>query len=186
MSYYRANMSLLSSHLRPALAAACLLLVTGTSSPAHAQLDCSNNAELSQLDFWIGEWRVVDEAGQVLGRDTIFRLLNGCVIQEQWLGSQGGIGISLFYVSPQSGKLTQVWVTGQALAAGGTKEKAVTAFEHGESVVFEGSYPAGDATIFDRTTLTRQENGDVHQLIEISRDQGETWERAFLGIYTRP
>lgn len=150
---------------------------------AQAQLDCSGNEELALLDFWFGEWRVEDETGTALGRNSIFRLLNGCVIQERWQGSGGGVGISLFYVNPETGKLKQVWVTGQALSPGGTKEKEVIDAELGKFVQFQGSYPNGDERILDRTTLTRQDNGRVLQIIEISRDNGASWQGVFRGIY---
>lgn len=167
----------------------CALLGGAFSSASTAQpqarSDCSRNEQLALLDFWAGQWRVLDETGQVMGSNRIYRLLNGCVIQERWQGSTGGVGISLFFVDPESGTLKQVWVTGQALLPGGTKEKLVIESDPGASVVFQGSYPADGVTILDRTTLTRLDNGDVLQLIEISRDGGQTWESGFRGIYTR-
>ncbi len=155
------------------------------SSSSQAQLDCSGNEQLALLDFWFGEWRVENEAGEPLGRNTIFRLLNGCVVQERWQGVDGGVGISLFYISPQNDRLQQLWVTGQALSPGGTKEKELVHYELGVSVQFQGSYPSGDETILDRTTLSRQDDGSILQLIEISRDNGDSWESAFRGIYIR-
>lgn len=163
--------------------AAALWLCLSQTTVAQTQLDCSSNQELAVLDFWFGDWRVEDEAGELLGSNSIYRMLNGCVIQERWQGSAGGVGISMFYLDPQNGKLKQLWVTGQATAPGGTKEKELIASDLGEFAQFQGSYPNGDETILDRTTLTRLANGDVVQLIEISRDGGVTWEVGFRGIY---
>ncbi len=162
-----------------------LVLVAGSmlASPSHGQLGCSSNPELALLDFWFGEWRVEDDDGKLLGSNIIYRMLNGCIVQEQWQGSGGGVGISVFYVEPNSGKLKQLWVTGQALSPGGTKEKELVAAELGEYVQFLGSYPNGDETILDRTTLSKLPDGQILQLIEISRDSGETWETGFRGIY---
>lgn len=162
-----------------------LVLLTWIPVSAQGQLDCSGNKELALLDFWFGDWRVEDEVGNALGSNSIFRLLNGCVIQERWQGVGGGVGVSLFYVNPETGRLKQVWVTGQALAPGGTKEKEVIASELGQFVQFQGSYPNGDARVLDRTTLTRQEDGSILQLIEISQDDGASWQSAFRGIYKR-
>ncbi|MDA0689056.1 MAG: hypothetical protein O2948_10495 [Proteobacteria bacterium] len=153
------------------------------SSPSSGQLGCSTNPELALLDFWFGEWRVEDDAGELLGSNTIYRMLNGCIVQEQWQGSGGGVGISVFYVDPASGKLKQLWITGQALSPGGTKEKELVAAEHGEFVQFLGTYPNGEETILDRTTLSSLPDGEILQLIEISRDNGESWETGFRGIY---
>ncbi len=162
-----------------ALALACLPLA------AHAQLDCSGNPQLALLDFWFGEWRVENESGEALGRNNVYRLLNGCVIQERWQGVGGGVGISLFYVNPETNKLKQVWVTGQALSPGGTKEKELVAGELGQYVQFLGSYPNGEERVLDRTTLTLQDDGGIMQLIEISQDEGLTWQSSFRGLYRR-
>ena len=38
--------------------------------------------EAKALDFWIGDWRVVDAAGSFLGANKIERRLNGCALVE--------------------------------------------------------------------------------------------------------
>ena len=147
------------------------------------QGSCSESEDLALLDFWLGEWRVVDEAEQLLGHNTIMRILNGCVLEERWQGRNGGMGFSLFYVNPATAALKQVWVSGQAMLPGGVKEKEVIMAEAGVSVVFQGSYPSAQGRVLDRTTLIRQDNGDVLQLIELSMDDGETWQSSFRGLY---
>ncbi|CAE7162114.1 unnamed protein product [Symbiodinium microadriaticum] len=169
-----------NSLIRRLLFALALVAVTWIPASAQGQLDCSGNKELALLDFWFGDWRVEDEVGNALGSNSIFRLLNGCVIQERWQGVGGGVGVSLFYVNPETSRLKQVWVTGQALSPGGTKEKEVIASELGQFVQFQGSYPNGDARVLDRTTLTRQEDGSILQLIEISQDDGASWQSTLI------
>jgi hypothetical protein len=39
--------------------------------------------------------------------------------------------------------------------------------------------------VLDRTTLTRESDGRVRQMIEISRDEGIAWEAVFNGTYVR-
>ncbi len=168
--------------MRPVLAIFALLLFPAAAS-AQSQLDCTSNPQLATLDFWFGEWRVEDDEGRILGRNTIYRMLNGCVIQERWQGTGGGVGISMFYVDPETGKLSQLWVTGQALSPGGTKEKQLIASKLGEFAQFQGSYPNGDDIVLDRTTLTKLSDGEVLQVIEYSLDDGVTWETGFRGIY---
>lgn len=52
------------------------------------------------------------------------------------------------------------------------------------SVRFQASMRHPDAGEWlDRTTLTPLGDGMVRQLIEISRDQGESWRVAFDAIY---
>jgi hypothetical protein len=52
---------------------------------------------------------------------------------------------------------------------------------------FQGEIPCLDGkSHLERTTLTPLSAGRVHQLIEISRDAGKTWEPVFDAEYRRP
>ncbi len=146
---------------------------------------CKEDEVLAQLDFWIGDWIVYDAEDNQVGTNTIARIMNSCVIQEIWQGSEGGLGMSIFYKSPISGKLKQLWVTDVALGVGGTKEKESYFVEVGEQIVFRGRYPYQGGQIIDRTTLTRESENQVRQFMEISTDSGVSWQPLFLGIYKR-
>jgi len=53
-------------------------------------------------------------------------------------------------------------------------------------VRFQGSIPHLDGkSHLDRTTLTPLPGGRVHQVIEISRNAGKTWETVFDAEYRR-
>ena len=93
--------------------------------------------------------------------------------------------MSIFFKSPLSGKLKQVWITDVALGVGGTKEKDTLSVDPGKQIVFQGSYPYQGGRIIDRTTLTRESANQVRQIMEISTDSGINWQPLFLGIYKR-
>ena len=52
---------------------------------ARNQKPCAHAPESRQFDFWVGEWNVVaTEGGQSVGTSRIERILNDCVILENW------------------------------------------------------------------------------------------------------
>jgi hypothetical protein len=163
------------------------VLVALLSAPAVRAEECRESPRMHALDFWLGQWDVSQD-GRLVGTNTIETTLDGCAILEHWSDVEGGKGMSLFYYDRGAARWKQVWVTERALAAGGQKEKTEQLeFTSSERIRFQGRYPAGDSgtTITDRTTLTREADGAVRQVIEISKDQGLTWRTAFDAVYRR-
>ena len=145
---------------------------------------CSDTGEYAELDFWLGDWQVHTTDGQLAGTNRIEKILNGCAILEHWTSAGGSVGKSLFYI--WKGDWRQVWVTEMASWTGGTKEKHQVIIEPEPGIRFQGKIPLPDGNAYlDRTTLTRQDDGSVRQLIEISMDDGVTWKSSFDAVYTR-
>jgi hypothetical protein len=147
---------------------------------------CALQPEYRLLDFWVGEWDV--RVGAALdGHDRISRVLAGCALTEEWSDADGSKGFSLFYYVPGSAQWRQVWVTDYASRAGGVKEKQLIAQLDDGGVRFQGTIigPQG-RTYLDRTTLTPLPSGEVHQVIELSRDQGVTWRVVYDARYRHP
>jgi hypothetical protein len=137
------------------------------------------------LDFWVGSWKVY-EAGKEVGTNRIEKVLDGCAVVENWKDAEGGEGRSLFYVQPTTGRWTQVWVTDRATAPGGLKEKVLVTRLPSGGTRFQGEIVRpGGRVVLDRTTLTPEPDGRVRQVIEISRDGGDTWQATFDAIYVR-
>jgi tetratricopeptide (TPR) repeat protein len=134
-----------------------------------------------KLDFWVGDWIVVTGEGErEVGRNSIVKILNGCAVIENWVGGTGSEGKSLFYYHEGEKIWKQVWITDfQSL-----KEKRMIAELAGGAVRFQGELPQGDGSrVLDRTTLIPLPEGRVRQVIEQSRDGGETWQVGFDAIY---
>lgn len=141
-------------------------------------------AAFAALDFWLGDWDVSVPAGLV-GRNRIEKILDGCAIEELWTDVDGRAGRSLFYWIPVPGEWRQVWVTGDALAPGGVKEKRQVEAPAG-AIRFQGTIALVDGRSYlDRTTLTPLGDGRVRQHIEISTDGGATWRTTFDAVYVR-
>src|SRR5262249_33751005 len=121
---------------------------------------------------------------QLDGRDRVSRILSGCAVTEDWTGADGSRGMSLFYYNSFIDRWTQVWVTELATRRGGLKEKTLVGRGDG-TVRFQGLLPGapGSRVIPDRTTVTAQPNGRVHQVIENSVDGGPTWRDGYDAVY---
>lgn len=146
---------------------------------------CSQDSLYLLMDFWMGDWWVTDTLGNLTGSNRIEKILDGCALQEQWLSVTGTAGVSLFYVDGETREWKQVWVTNNARAPGGQKNKTLVYVHRDRSVVFQGSYKTDGRVIFDRTILQPHHKDLVLQTIEISKDYGKTWEKTFTGIYIR-
>lgn len=138
--------------------------------------------EYRQFDFWVGDWNVTTPEGKLAGTNRIERALDGCVLQEHWVGSQGGSGTSLNMWNAADRHWHQVWVdtSGGILELKGALE--------GTHMVLSGEHPtaggSGGLTI-ERITWTPQAGGSVRQLWESSKDAGATWTTQFDGMYVR-
>ncbi len=157
----------------------------GQSASSHPPHSCQSNSDYHKLDFWVGTWDVYDNHDGILnGTDVVDKIVGGCAIVENWKEADGsGEGKSLFYYHPARKQWKQVWVTD----AGPIKEKVLIGEMEDGGVRFQGEIPQPDGkSHLDRTTLTPLPGGRVHQVIEISRTAGKTWETVFDAEYRRP
>ncbi len=143
---------------------------------------CSALSDYSLLDFWVGEWNVYS-GEEKIGENRIEKVLNGCAVIEHWTAADGGEGKSLFYIDAD-GVWQQVWVTEYSANPGGMKEKTHMETLPNGATQFQGELEHPRiGKYLDRTTLTPLDEGEVKQVIEISRDGGETWQTTFDAVY---
>ena len=147
-------------------------------APAEAR-PCESLPEYGAFDFWVGEWEVSAD-GELAGTNRIQKLVEGCVLLENWTSVKGGTGKSFNYYDPGSKKWIQIWVDSQGgviRAEGGLR---------GDSMILEGAhvYRNGSEELF-RMTFTLLEDGSVRQFIEQSKDDGATWYVWFEGLYKK-
>ena len=48
--------------------------------------------EYKQFDFWEGDWTVYDTTGTEVGKNTIVKLEDNCILNEHWRGAGGTTG----------------------------------------------------------------------------------------------
>ena len=140
-----------------------------------------DRAEYRQFDMWLGDWVVLNPAGDTIGTNRIERISDGCALLEQWRDAGGGTGTSINFFEPETGRWNQLWVGGRGMVlrlegglSNGAMELAGTS---------PRTTPRGP--VLDRIRWTALEDGSVEQLWLISADDGGTWQESFRGIYRR-
>ncbi len=140
---------------------------------------CQFDDRYKVLDFWVGSWDVYTQEGTRAGTNLIEKTLNGCMIVENWSSAYGMKGKSINYYDPDIGKWRQRWVDDRGNVINYTAE-----FRDG-AMHFTGENFAPDGTReLSRMKLEPLDDGTVHQFIEQSTDDGESWYVWFDAIYS--
>ncbi len=72
---------------------------------------CKFTPEYKQFDFWVGEWTVKQTGSdQVVGASSIQKILEDCVVLENWTGGRGNTGKSFNIYDANTKKWEQYWV----------------------------------------------------------------------------
>jgi len=152
----------------------------GTSAGSAPPTPCQGT-EYRQLDFWLGDWDVyeVSDTSQVVARNRVTHILNGCVLREVYQQKNGMVGESYSLWDAARGVWHQSWVTnrGTLLLLDGRLD--------GGRMVLTGPDKVPDG----RSALIRgiwwSEGRDVREKAERSTDGGKTWTPVF-DIVFRP
>ena len=151
------------------------LLATQSSSPSPCAAP-----EYHQFDFWLGDWDAFDVCSTVKNaRLRVDRILDGCVIHENYQGADGHHGES-FSVYDASRKLWhQTWVTnrGELLMIEGN-------FQNGK-MVLSGSDLASTGQKREVRGIWKPADGGVRETAVTSLDAGKTW-NPWFDIIFRP
>ncbi len=148
-------------------------------APPTGEPPCSGD-RYREFDFWIGEWEVHDANGAYQGSNVIEPILGGCVLHEQWTGASGSNGKSYNIYDQRHDRWHQTWVsdTGLLLLIEGGIEDGV--------MVLRGSGKGLDGVVVEHIiSWTPLDDGRVRQHWQTSRDGGESWSDAFVGLYRR-
>jgi tetratricopeptide (TPR) repeat protein len=146
---------------------------------------CAYTPEFRALDFWVGEWDVVNAGappGAPSARSRIERVEDECVIQEVYTTSVGYSGRSLNIFDRESKRWQQFYVDNK-----GGLHHYVGEARDGQLVYLADSVvlgPPGTPAVKVRMTFSPK-GEEVRQLMEQSSDGGKTWTVAFDGTYRR-
>jgi hypothetical protein len=124
-----------------------------------------------QFDFWVGDWDVFDIGSPIkVAHARIDLILDGCVLREDYQGTDGHNGQSFTIYDGARKVWHQSWVTnrGQSLAIEGTMEA--------DEMVLSGEDHAKGAIVRGRW---KPENGGVRETAVTSADGGKTWQPWF-------
>jgi len=153
----------------------------------HSQLPssapCSANPVYRQFDFWIGEWEAFNRMGLKSGDSKIERILDSCVILENWTTPRGNYsGKSYNTFNASTGKWQQYWVDNK----GGVTEYFDGHFENGQMMVQTANLKQADGNYkIQKMTFSKLSDDKVRQHGESSTDAGKTWKTDFDLEYRR-
>jgi len=127
--------------------------------------------EYRQFDFWAGEWDVFDVGSRTqVAHARVDLILDGCVLREDYQGSDGHQGQSFSIYDATRKVWHQSWVTnrGELLMIEGIFE--------GGAIVLAGEDHAKGSLVRGEW---RPENGNVREIAVTSNDGGKTWKPWF-------
>ena len=140
---------------------------------------CVYQPEYKQFDFWVGEW-VVTSDGQQVATSSIQRIVDGCIIYENYTQADGFTGKSFNFFDASLRRWRQTWVDGT-----GRVSEFVGEYKDG-AMRYEGESHLQDGTkILRRMTLFNLAPDRVRQFSQASADGGQTWTVTYDFIYTR-
>jgi hypothetical protein len=144
------------------------------SAPAAQPQPCAD-AKQKQLDFWVGDWDLTwpgEKQGEIAsGRNSIKRIMDGCVVQENFSGGDSmplrGMSVSLFDTT--IGKWKQTWVDNA-----GSYLDFVGEFKDGQMILArEASRPDG-TRFLQRMVFKNISPNELDWSWEASKDNGRT------------
>ena len=175
------------AHWRRSKAAAFFWCVAATAIAAAAltgrAIAASNvcaDAPHHEFDFWIGEWDSFDQYGVLQCRLVVRPILEWCVLEELWTGTDGGTGRSFSLYDLSRKVWNQTWVSshGTLLPIEGRLV--------GNAMVLTGNHVQPDGTIaLHRTVWTPLSNGNVRQIWDYTTDGAATWTVNYYGLLKR-
>ena len=149
------------------------------SFTASAQSSC-DAPEYRQFDFWIGEWTVTQNNGDLAGTNRITSILDGCVIKEDYHTPSGFAGQSLNSYDRQTKQWIQTWMDNSGLVL----RLSGVAKSNGMVLSGEGRDRQGRA-IVHRITWSLNDDGTVNQHWQMKLADSAQWSTLFNGTYTK-
>ncbi len=161
-----------------ALAITALALFAG---PAIAGPARCRAPEYRQLDFWLGNWKALDDGGKGpdIARDEITATLGGCVIMESYRQNDGhdGVGVTIYDASRKLWHQTWVTNSGQLLILEGRFA--------GDVLKMSGDNLGKDGKRIGYQVSWKPQAGGVREIALTSKDGGRSWQPAFDILFVK-
>ena len=144
---------------------------------------CMYAHESRQFDFWVGDWEVHDNTQNqmVVGSSHVERILNQCVIFENWTGTFGGSGKSFNAWNPELLCWQQNWMDDK----GGVTNFTDGRWDGTKLVFLADKKDSNGKPVKNRLSFFALGPDQVRQFSEQSRDGGTTWTVVYDFNYLR-
>ena len=151
------------------------------AQPIFGQAPCES-AVHDQFDFWVGDWQVFKTGTDtIVGQNQINRILNGCVVEENWTGANGSAGKSFNTYNAQDSTWNQVWVDG----GGNTYHFKGHFKDNVMQMLGDTTDGQGRPIHFDMSYTFDPKKETVRQVWKLSTDAGANWQVIFDGTYKK-
>lgn len=157
-----------------------LFVVSITTLNAQNQKACQGE-KYSQFDFWQGSWSVYDTANNLIGENTLVKLQDNCVMQENWISkTSNSKGTSYNYYNKNDDSWNQVWIdnSGNPLVLKG-------GLVNNKMVLVSELITNSNGSYYNRITWTPNADGSVTQVWEYLNKEKKLISEAFRGIYKK-
>ena len=132
-----------------------------------------------QFDFWVGDWVVKNNKGEIMGYSSIQELEDNCLISEEWRSVNNYSGRSYNYYDPEEKSWNQLWISNS-----GNILKLEGQLVDGK-MILTGPEVAGEkGTYRNQIVWTPKKNGTVTQEWFIINGENNKREVQFFGIYS--
>ena len=140
---------------------------------------CEGSSQYKQFDFWVGEWDVTAQ-GKIIAQSSIQKIVDGCVVLENYSQTGGYTGKSLNFYDAVLGKWRQTYVdsTGRVAEFVGEYKDGAMRFE-GEAHLANGQKRISRMSFYDLGA------DRIRQQAENSTDGGKTWRTVVDLLYVR-
>lgn len=158
-----------------AAAGLCFSQAMGQQAGAAPRNPCAA-AEQKQLEFWVGDWDLTwpgQKQGELdHGTNTIHRLLDSCVVQENFSAGDSGHlrGMSVSIFDTRAGRWKQTWVDNE----GGYLD-FVGEFKDGQMVLSRDNVQPDGKKVVQRMVFKNIAANEFDWSWESSADGGKTW-----------
>lgn len=133
-----------------------------------------------EFDFWIGDWKVYDTNGKVVGTNKISKLYGNCVLREEWSSTGGNNGTSNNYYNLVDNTWNQVWIDNSGFSLvlkGGLVD--------GKMILKSELIQGKKGKYYNQITWMPNKDGSVTQVWEYYKEDGSLIQEAFKGIYKK-
>lgn len=132
----------------------------------------------TELDFFVGEWEVVDGKGREIGSSMISSTSGGFALTEIWTDRNGNRSRSICFFDPAE----KVWKQTRVTSYGAVIY--YTGVVKGGEITFDGrSVNAEGQITLQRVRFNPKTDGTIDTVMSISKDDGNQWSEYFRGVY---
>ncbi|QTD38824.1 hypothetical protein JL193_06080 [Polaribacter batillariae] len=135
----------------------------------------------NQFDFWIGDWKVYDTKGNLIGKNSILKIQENCALQENWVSNTGtNKGTSYNFYNKVDNTWNQVWIdnTGFSLILKG-------GLVNGKMVLKSKLIESKKGNYYNKITWSKNKDNSVTQIWEYVNENGKVLSEVFKGIYKK-